>query len=201
MKNRAYLLAISFLAISCLSLAAPDQTSIKVGNGITQVDFVGNGVPDLIVTGHRENYNAHSFDVVSFYVPIDTEWDIVPIVEDGKEKLQIFVSGGADCLLHDFRLIKGNAQHAATLIIADRAMGTSFADQEQVVFTYYTLTRRQEVGSPEYDFEKSKTQTAQAKYCDVGDAFRSELGIDAMNIVDRMMPKLLFAVYRVKRLS
>ena len=177
MKIQKLLLTAYLLVVSYGAFSDPGISVIKIGNGITKVDFVGNGVPDLIISGHRENFNAHSFEVVSFYIPVENNWNIVPIFENDKEKLQITVSGGADCLLHDFRLIKSDPKKSATLIIADREMGDSYADQATVVFTYYTLVRREEVGSPHYGFEKSRTQTAAVKYCDVGEAFKNELSI------------------------
>ena len=173
-------LLVAFLSVaSSLAFAAPEVSSIKISNGVTQVDFVGDGVLDLIISGHRENFNAHSFEVISFYIPVENRWNIVPIFENGKEKSQISVSGGADCLLHDFRLLMGGSSNPATLITADRDMGVSYIDQAKVVFTYYTLVHREEVGSPVYGFEKSGSKIAKVKYCDVGDAFKNELGIGA----------------------
>ena len=179
MKIQKILLVMHFLAVSCVAFSEPATSVIKIRNGVTRVDFVGNGVSDIIISGHRENFNAHSFDVVSFYIPVEDNWNIVPIFENEKEKLQITVSGGADCLLHDFRLIKGDFKKPATLIIADREMGDSFVDQAKVVFTYYTLVRGEEIGSPIYGFVKSNTTEAKTKYCDVGEAFKNELSIGA----------------------
>jgi hypothetical protein len=177
------------LLISSQAVAG-DQSKhdvVKIGNGITQVDFTGEGVQDFVVSGHRENYNAHSFDVVSFYVPVQDDagtskqWNIVPVMTKGSEKEQVDVSGGADCVLHDFRLLAGHGKEAATLILADRDLGESFASAAKVTFTYYSLVRNPDgsPGSPTYAFEQSRVVNAKHAYCDIEEAFDRELGLGA----------------------
>ncbi len=175
------------VAVPIVATGQPTVDVVKIGNGITQVDFAGEGTPDLIVSGHRENYNAHSFDVVSFYVPLQgnaskaKEWNIVPIKAKENEKWQVTVSGGADCMLHDFRLLAGHGKGAATLILADRGLGKSFASTAKVTFTYYSLVRNPDglPGFPPYAFEQSRIAMAKAVYCDVREAFKRELGLGA----------------------
>src|ERR1700749_579836 len=95
------------LAALCLAGAASadqrnSQKLIKIENGENRVDIVGDGTPGLVISGHRENFNAHSFDVVSFYVQADPggkkQWLVVPIMDSkGKkldEKFELFVGGG-----------------------------------------------------------------------------------------------------------
>ena len=174
-------------AVPVIATGQPAADIVKIGNGITEVDFTGNGVPDLIVSGHRENYNAHSFDVVSFYVPIQDNpskaktWNIIPIMASGSEKWQVTVGGGADCVLHDFRLLAGHGKDSATLILADRDLGESFASPAKVTFTYYSLIRHSgnSPGLPPYSFEQSRIENAKVAYCDVEDAFNRELGLGA----------------------
>ncbi len=47
---------------------SPSAKLVKLGNGINSVDFTGDGIPDLVVMGRSDNFNAHGFDVVSFYI-------------------------------------------------------------------------------------------------------------------------------------
>lgn len=169
-------------------MAEPPYTNpVKLEFAANSVDFTGDGVADLVMLSHRENFNAHSFDVASFYVLVEAEdghprqWNIVPVMAKDKEKLEVIVSGGADCVLHDFRLLAGSRTTPAALILADRDMGNSYADRGTVTFTYYTLASNTEgdPGSPRYSFEQSRVTTSKGRYCDVGKAFQRELGIGA----------------------
>ncbi|HEY8027674.1 MAG TPA: hypothetical protein VIF60_24250 [Burkholderiaceae bacterium] len=183
--------ALLFVALLGSASASADEQStsrvVKIANGITQVDFTGEGVADMVVSGHRESYNAHSFDVVSFYVPdrhdtsASAPWDVVPVMTKGGEKWQVTVSGGADCVLHDFRLLAARGKEPATLIMADRDFGNSFADTAKVTFTFYSLVHNLDgiPGYPPYSFEQAGTVVAKRPYCDVEQAFDGELGIGA----------------------
>jgi hypothetical protein len=158
---------------------------VKFAYGATSVDFSADGNADLVVVGRRENFNAHGFDVASFYIRSpDSEgsrevWNIVPLEADGKEVHQVTSSGGADCLLHDFRLLKGKQKNEALLVLADRDFGETYVDEEKVTFTFYALKVNdgQQLGSADFYFEKSSSQVAKKKYCDVREAFKSELGL------------------------
>jgi len=53
---------------SIVSEAAQAGTSpLKLVAGENRVDFTGDGRPDRVMIAHRANYNAHGFDVVTFY--------------------------------------------------------------------------------------------------------------------------------------
>ena len=181
--------AVCFALFCSLPLTASAQSSavVKIHNGINMVDFTGQGEQDLVMSGHRENYNAHSFEVVSFYLPTQgesgqaTQWDIVPIMTKDGEKSQVNVSGGADCVLHDFRLLSGHGKEAATLILADRDLGANFASAAKVTFTYYSLVHNVEStpGFPPYAFQQSRVVSAKRTYCDVEESFDRELGLGA----------------------
>ena len=164
----------------------PDRDPALLTNGLNYLDFTGDKVNDLVVVGHRENFNAHSFEVISLYTHAaviegtPAIWQIVPIFKrDGKEVLQIIVSGGADCALRDFRLLP----KSRTLIIAERDLGDSFGESHTVTFTRFKLVDTMvenesgEPGRPAFSFEEESTIRTEHKYCDVGDAFRTELGI------------------------
>jgi hypothetical protein len=177
-----------FAALLIAPVASGEDLSkysvVKFAYGATSVDFSADGNDDLVVVGRRENFNAHGFDVASFYIKSpDSEgsrevWNIVPMEADGKEIQQVTSSGGAECLLHDFRLLKGKQKNEALLVLADRDFGETFVDEEKVTFTFYALKVNdgQHFGA-DYYFEKSSSQVAKKKYCDVREAFKSELGL------------------------
>jgi hypothetical protein len=159
-----------------------DAAALK--NGLNYVDFTGDGVKDLIVVAHRSNFNAHGYDAVSFYTQAalsdgnnssPEEWHIVPLTYGGQEHLNIRVSGGADCVLHDFRLIASTG----SVILADRDFGQDFGDSQVVTFTYLDLVKNVDgiPGWPVFGFEVKSTSRSHGSYCDVGDAFIKELGV------------------------
>lgn len=162
--------------------AAP-STIQRVDNGITPLSLGGQNL--IGVRSRRENFNAHSFEVVSFYFR-DTsdakpELNLVPIfgTEKGKheERYEITVSGGADCLLHDFRLVKGQGKQPARLVVAHRTMGDSYVTPGAVQFVYYDLMQNEEgiPGNPPLYFEEKSRTNSRQKYCDVNEAFDQEL--------------------------
>ena len=109
---------------------------IPHNNGLINVDYNGQGQKGIIISGHRENYNAHSFEVVSFYITLTSgELNIIPFDLNENEIFSLSVSGGADCLLHDFRLLRGNSKTPATLIKADREFGGTYVNSALVTFT------------------------------------------------------------------
>ena len=60
-------------SLTCLVLLLPAFAQaaqpLPLNNGLNRVDFTGDGKPDLVTIAHRENYNAHGFDVVTFQAP------------------------------------------------------------------------------------------------------------------------------------
>ncbi len=140
----------------------------------------------MAVLSHRENFNAHGFDIFSIYIKdlVEgenvAEWSSVTFFDGEKERFVLTVGGGADCLLHDFRLVTPPAGKSLRLVLADRELGGSFADEDKVTFSFFELRKnaRGEVGRPLYYFERVRVETAKKKYCDVGEAFKVELGLN-----------------------
>ena len=189
-RSSIFVIATAMTICRFASATADPQTSpkmIRIENGENHVDFAGDGTPGLVVSGHRENYNAHSFDVVSFYVQSDAgtgagkQWLIVPITNSKSkqwdEKFEVTIGGGADCLLHDFRLLARDDDKPATLLIAERTTG-DFVEREPITFSYYTLVHNTDrnFGSIPYVFDLSRVTTSKANYCDVDEAMKTELG-------------------------
>jgi hypothetical protein len=160
-----------------------NYTVVKLEYGENRVDFNNDGVLDLVVLGHRENFNAHDYDVISFYAnePRDAHWRlaIVPMFDQDKETVTLAAAGGADCRLHDFRLLRPKHGEQSLLIVADRKMSDSFFEENTVTFSYFKLERNSEelVGRPYLYFNLAEVREAKVKYCDVNQAFHSELGL------------------------
>jgi hypothetical protein len=160
-----------------------NYTVVKLDYGENRVDFNNDGIPDLVVMGHRENFNAHDYDVISFYANEPSNEQrrlaIVPMFDQDKESVTLAAAGGADCRLHDFRLLRPKHGNQSLLIVADRKMSDSFFEENTVNFSYFKLERNsmESVGWPYLYFNLGEVRQAKAKYCDVNQAFRSELGL------------------------
>lgn len=160
---------------------------VALNNGFNHV--VLGGHKTTIVVAKRENYNAHSFSMATIYTqgpsdsPDEPAWNVVPVFnvdpKDQYERLYLLKGGGADCLLHDFRIF--TSAHAATtwLIRAERDMKLSYADAEPVHFYVYRLKENKdgEIGRPPVYFEFDHRVDASKPYCDVDEAMASELGV------------------------
>jgi len=178
MKKYAMALALTLFAMAVHAEPAMGQV-VKLANGATMIDI--NGLKLQAMLAHRENYNAHSFDIFSLmakdvvFTGQAATWQAVTFFDGDKEHYQLTSSGGADCLLHDFRLLKRGK--SLTIVQADRELGDSYADKAKVTFSFYELRKnaQYDVGRPLYYFERVRTQTATQSYCDAGEAFSAEL--------------------------
>lgn len=164
---------------------------IPLSNGITTLDITGQQSEGMAILAHRENFNAHGFDVLSLYIKTvyevsqKTIWSIIPVFDgdedskDFKERPTINVGGGADCFLHDFRLVRDSESGPLRLIIAERLLANEgYAGTSTVTFSFYELRYNQgnSIGRPVYYFERTGQSKAKRKYCDVEEAFKQELG-------------------------
>jgi len=155
---------------------------VRLHGGLNNLALAVAGHRMSVVIGHRENFNAHSFDVVTFYLSNakPTEGlDIVGVWDKDKEETTLHVSGGGDCLLHDFRLLSSARGGAPMLLVADRPLLTTYVDNAPVAFKFYVLKEKTDglPGGPAYWFDKVATETSKAAYCDVGVAISRELGL------------------------
>jgi hypothetical protein len=166
---------------------------VKLVFGVNAVGFGPAGTQGTVLLGWRENFNAHGFGVGTFYLKapkgtIPTGFqndDVLGLVtlwndvKGSKEALTVATSGGADCILHDFRLLISTQHKPSLLVLADREMGETFVDEERVTFKIYTLTQNIETmpGRPTFYFDLTDQRVAKRKYCDVEKAFQDELGL------------------------
>lgn len=154
-------------------------------NGLNPLSLLVGAPAGMAVLAHRENFNAHSFDVLTIYQLVagrpggPVQWQIVPVMDERGEHLTLSASGGADCLLKDFRLLSPSAAEGARLILAERELGESFASPAPVSFRFYRLQRNGEgiAGSPHLFFAFDHEVQAAHPYCDVGEALQRELGV------------------------
>ena len=176
------------LTLPCCARCEADEPGklILLHNGINSVNFDGGELVGKVVIARRDNYNAHSFEISTFFAVLKTEADsepelkIIPIVDrDGKELFQLKTGGGADCVLFDYRLLAEPGRRDAILITADRKFGDNFADHQPVTFRYYRLTRNTKglVGKAALYFQFEKAMVSKQRYCDVNEAFAAELHI------------------------
>ena len=169
--------------------ASDSQAALRVVHvryGINKVQLTADGLRGMLVRARRDNGNAHGFDVLSIYALASSKENpeanllAVPVWgTGGEERMELTAGGGADCKLNDFRFIMESGKDLQ-LIAAEREFGSSFADDGFVTFTYFQLERNEdaEIGRPLYYFESVKTSRSAKKYCDVGEAFKMELGIE-----------------------
>ena len=188
-------LVILITAASAIS-AVPDQTKafkgcevIGLRNGVNEIDINGDGLKDLIVIRWRENYNAHGFDIVTFYLQFKSDvrpkdkWRLVPFFNETgvSEKTDFSTEMGADCILCDIRVVRPASPKKApvTIVIGVRDFGESYAEKASVTFIVYELRYNKEgdPGKPPYYFQRTKTIPGRNKYCDINDAFQKELGL------------------------
>jgi len=179
------------LALSGNDIRLDSYTVVKLHYGLNRVDFNNDGAEDLVVIARRENFNAHGFDVVTFYSNEPKAQPgslaIIPRFAKDHEDLTLEVSGGADCMLHDFRLLKPKQGKEALLVVADRTLSNNFAEDNVVTFSYFKLEANaaEEPGRPVLYFNLIDKRPAKKKYCDVNEAFRSELGLENYIVRDQ----------------
>lgn len=162
---------------------------IQLVNGPNQIDLNGDGKKDLIFIAWRENYNAHSYSLFTFYIHFPDEnrpekqWLLVPFFDEkgAPKKESLSTEEGADCFLQDIRVLRSTSQKnmPVIVIVGKREYGDSYADEASVKFVVYELKQNKEgvPGEPPFSFEPKKTIKGKKKYCDINAAFTEELGV------------------------
>lgn len=180
---RSMLLFVSATGVFAAAAAVPAESVYELAYGITRLEHFAGEANGMVVMSRRENGNGHGFDVASFYIEMAADaqdgarLSILPLFKSDEEKLELTVGGGADCLLHDFRLTHSTG--GVDLIVATRAFGESYVDEQPVTFDRYELEHNAsgEVGRPSYYFGWKEASTSKRRYCDVGEAFKQERGL------------------------
>ena len=180
MNSSRRLLGIGFVlavVLGARAQAGPEPIALRVGPN--DVDLDGDGTADVVVKARWENGNSHSFWNYVFYRRGTEEgWDVVPVDFEDKKLPRIGLNSheGADCAVSDVRLVRTGDQ-AVELVVAERDMGSSYADKRSVTFTWFGLRRADVPGEVRLRFAKLRERASKTTYCDVGEAFQQELGI------------------------
>lgn len=159
-------------------------TSIPLKNGPNEIDIDNDGRQDLVFVAWRDNANAHGYDRVTFYrhsKAADAKWQIVPF-DDGADQTDgdsFQAKNGADCQLRGIALVRNPSESdAANVVIGEREFGQSYADPAGVKFVVYRIALNDGVpGSAPVFFQRDRVIEGKSKYCDINEAFTSELGI------------------------
>ena len=175
--KRAITRSASWLLAFAMGSTWAANQPVPINNGMNTLKI--RGTDFQVFRAWRENYNAHGFDVVTFYYRNNDTWGLVPLFDDAKasEKLELTAGGGADCRLHDFRLLVYPDATSAQLLVATRDPGSSYVSSEVVHYVYYDLEKNVDgtPGAPLYAFKATGRSTSKAAYCDVNDAINNEL--------------------------
>ena len=81
--------------------------------------------------------------------------------------------------MRDFRLLRAPAENNApvTVVIGEREFGQGFADTTPVRFFVYRLEKKVAAGVTAVVLREDRVIQGKEKYCDMGKAFLSELGV------------------------
>jgi hypothetical protein len=190
-----FVLLIPVLSLGALSARVRAQSFdstfalmdvLVINEGPNNLQLKGWAPTDLVMRAWRENFNAHGFYYYTFYVQHPdsedgrTRWELVPFVTANRFANGIATSQGADCVLRDLRVVRPKQPpNPVRVLIADREMKGTYADSEHVTFSFYELrtNTRGMPGEPGIAFYRVRTIPARRRYCDVHDAFATELGI------------------------
>lgn len=174
---------------------------MPLSNGPNTLSLTTDPLPAQAFLAHRDNGNAHGFDVLTLYIQAPAregtqpQWQLVPAFDERDAKrrglprgeyLTLNTVDGADCRLSDFRLFAPTTRADATLVLADREFGDSFASPAPVMFRFFKLRKSAEgFGRPRYHFEFDHERQAARPYCDVGEALLTELGVGPYQPAER----------------
>ena len=167
-------------------------TTVPLRNGPNDIDIDGDGLVDVVFVALRDNFNAHSYDLVTFYRRGNRDepaWQLVPFdglgLNSQPDGDSFRTHYGADCQLRGIAVVRKAASpgEPVTVVVGERDFGQSYADTARVTFVVYRLVRNDAgiPGSPPLYFQPDRTIEAKSKYCDVNEAFAAELGIRSKN--------------------
>ena len=191
-------LAGAVLVAASVSISAPSRAAepmfpnaeiVELKNGVNSVDLDGDGTLDMVIRARNHSLGAGRHrDTLIFFVKVDTgegwEWNLIEFDKPSSRGFTGHFSayGDDECMSRDLRLlISGDDQRGRlTLILAIRELGRHVYDDDRVRFFLYELV---DTNIPKildfqrYEFFLKQVITTERKFCDVGKAFREELGI------------------------
>jgi len=200
----AICLRLLLLPALCPAAASADAARpvVPLANGLNTLSLTAAPLPARAFLARRDNFNGHGFDVLTLYIEAPAgpgekpQWQLVPAFDTRDEErrrlprgehLTLQAYGGADCRLGDFRLLAASAEADATLVLADREFGDSFASAAPVSFRFFKLRKNTDgiPGRPVYYFEFDHERQATKPYCDVGSPLQAELGLGPYQPAER----------------
>jgi hypothetical protein len=198
-KSRLLFFMLAFMAIAVLPNIAIAQNHLEefkayrvipLRNGANRIDLNGDGVKDLIFLAWRENYNAHGFDIYTFYLNASSlkdaslpkdPWYLIPFFDEKGAANTYTTAMGADFILSDIRILQPKSSDRAPVlaVIGVRELGLSYAEEASVKFIIYEMKANREgvVGQPPCYFQQARIIPVTKKYRDVNEAFQEELGL------------------------
>jgi hypothetical protein len=161
-------------------------TVLPLRNGPNAFDLTGDRKPAIVFVGRRENFNAHGYSSIAFYVQAEGMWHVIPFFGGPANRDTTGTAEGADCILADVRVVRERRNAPVTVVLARRELGTSYGDAAPVHFHVYHLAANREgvPGRPLYYFNWARTIAAQQDYCDVNYAFAQELGLGDKGVAE-----------------
>ena len=189
-KAVAVSICILFL-VSIASAVEPNFSNIQevrsqveyyrlINEGILKIDLNGDGIKDLVVTGHRNHFNAFDFYVHSFYIVEGQSLGIIEITPNNKSPFpRFFVSTKPFDRERDIcavRLIKLKEIKGLFLVEAHRAFkdDETLGDKTETFLDVYGLKKIEDENR--FLFVKVKSFKTKNKYSSAAEAF-GELGI------------------------
>ncbi len=118
------LLGLFAVCLPALALSAelpPDAEWVPLHNGINKVDFGDRAVAGMVMLAHRENFNAHSFEMATFYLrtaAVESDpkaWQVIPFevkTEEGIDKNYLRVWGGGRLPARYFPVAAGSKRQS-----------------------------------------------------------------------------------------
>jgi hypothetical protein len=190
-KNRfllpaRYLLITAVWQASSISAANSPHLNaevVRLSNGDNNIDIDGDGVLDNVLLAWRENFNAHSYDVLVFLRRTegkDHMWHIVPFFDSaGRQQANVLETiRGAECNKRAavvVRQLEGPTKYL--VIVAQKQLD----GEQESKFRYlrYDLKRNTDgiVGWPELYWGLTTEQLGKSVYCDAEKALSAELSL------------------------
>jgi len=152
-----------------------------IEKSIFPIDLNGDDTPDMVVTGHRNHFNAHDFYVHSFYIVApDGELESIELNDVARDpqkaEFVIYTSlFDRECIISDLRVIRLDNMKKLILIKAYRQIEASYGDPARTFFDLYQLIYDGE--EDRYLYIKTQTFETAALYRSAVEAFQ-ELGIE-----------------------
>ena len=151
------------------------EYSRLINEGILTMDLNGDGTKDLIVTGHRDHFNAHDFYVHTFYIVQGPSLGIIEIdkKETGPHPDFSVITRPFDreCHISAVSLIKLKGTKELFLVEAYRTFkdNESLGDETETFLVLYSLKKVEDENR--FLFKQVKIFRTASKYSSAVDAF------------------------------